>query len=185
MFFKPNTHGSAVLRAWECRGEAKFSSVPFRQKPAFKKRLEVTTVKSKGRRATVHILIGAHGHFCGSGPALGRAARLAGCHWEAMPYLAQQSQRHREELWSYWSSPATHHGETPLTEYPQHTWEPGNRGCMTKGCTPPPPSPHTLPSEHWDKGDRTLLEVGAASWINPDRPLCPAAWSVVGSTYPE
>lgn len=55
----------------------------------------------KAEDAAVHILIRAHGHFCGSGPALGKAARLDRCHLEAMPYLAQQNQRHREELWTY------------------------------------------------------------------------------------
>lgn len=81
-----------MVRAQGNRGEAKFSGIPFRQKPAFKNGPEVSPVKSRGCRATVHSLIRAHREkrLGGSGPAPGKAARLGRGQPEAAPRSAQR-----------------------------------------------------------------------------------------------
>lgn len=152
MFFKPNTHESAVLRASACRGEAKFSAIPFRQKPAFKKRLEVTPAKSRGHRATVHILVGAHGHSVGQGQLWARLPGWVDAIWRQC-HIWHSRNKGTERNCGATDSALPHMMVGLLCQnIPQHTWEPGDRSCMTKGRTPPPSSSHTLPSEHWLKG---------------------------------
>lgn len=139
MFFKPNTHESAVLRAWECRAEAKFSSIPFSLLLRIDWRLPPLKAEDSDQLCTFWL-----GH---TGTSVGQGQLWAGlpgwvdaiwrqCHvWHSRTKGTERTCGATEA-----ALPHTMVGHLSQNN-PCHVWEPGDRGCMTEGCTPPPPSP--------------------------------------------
>jgi len=109
--------------------------------------------------------------------------------WARLPGWAEASQRqsrvwhswacrrHGEAPWSYWSSPATTHGGTPLPGVPPGYLGVWSEGLHGKGTHASP----CLLSKLWDKAERTLLEVrgGSGSVVPKIRVISPCVFCLL------